>query len=453
MKNSPNLSKRITIPCKPDFGLLEKTYRKNELIVTFKCVPTPEEEKEVKDYFDKMGYPKIEIFRYDNCELPVQLWQAAGIDTVVSGNGVKAGTGPGTKTVGENYSLNFLSKIPQHHWNLTNKNPNWNITPRSTKGDIITIAVLDTGIDPFIVDPGYIATNITNIPGHECFADSPGGWNFIDDNVDIEDDNPGRHGSLVAQFIINEFKKSPTKTLQILPLKTHDRDGHGDLFKIFCAVYYAVAKGAKIINASWGFYYYEGEEFEQLKKLIGELKEEGVLFITAAGNKSDDDDKIATDILAHRGIVPTPSQLRDLAIHHFLPANLSDKAENLITVTTCNEDIVSATENYSKKFVDLGVIADKSENSSLLFKVPFEQIGTDEHIGGSSFATAIATGIIGANCNTALYTKDKINKKLFIDDLMKFSQNLRGVGLCQKFPALGNELIKDGICLQKRPEV
>ncbi|MEN0053885.1 MAG: S8 family serine peptidase [Mucilaginibacter sp.] len=446
-QNSAASVNRIT--CKPDFSLLEKSYKKNQLIVRFNNTPSDTEEEAVMGYFKQMGYSKIKVFRYSNCPLPVQLWEADGIDTVVSGKGVKAGTGPGTQTVGENYSLNFLSKIPNLSWNQPGQKSS--IEAPADKKEVVKVAVLDTGIDPFIVEPGYVGTNMENKPGYECFSDSPNGWNFINDSSDIEDDNPGRHGSLVTQFIINEFKKSPDKTVQIIPLKTHDSNGHGDLFKIFCAVYYAIAKGAKIINASWGFYYYEDEPLSQLNELIDILRQEGILFVTAAGNQSDADDTIAKAILAQRGINPTPSQLRNLAIHQFMPANLSEEAQNLITVTTSDGDIVSATENYSNVYVDMGVIADKAEDGSLVFEVPFKQIGPAEHIGGSSFATAIATGIIGANCDTGLYIPKKVNKQSFIDDLFVASENAGAAGLCQKFPALEDDLIKDGICVLKQP--
>ncbi|HMG07417.1 MAG TPA: S8 family serine peptidase, partial [Mucilaginibacter sp.] len=282
-KKPQQLFTRVAIPCKPNYSLLEKTYRKNQLIITFGKIPSDEEVKEVIGYFKEMGIKKIKVIKC-NCNMPVQLWLAKDIHTVVSGNGVKAGTGPGTRTVGESYSLNFLSKIPRHHWG---RKP-YPYTNPSAKEEIVTIAVLDTGIDLSIVDEGYISNNFQNKPGYECFSDAVNGWNFVDDNGDINDDNPGRHGSLVTQFIIKGFENS-AKSVKIIPLKTHDRNGNGDLFKIFCAIYYAIAKGAKIINASWGFYYYEEAPIKQLNALIATLKDEGILFITAAGNQSDAD--------------------------------------------------------------------------------------------------------------------------------------------------------------------
>jgi len=446
---SGNSSTSITIPCKPDYSFLEKTYRKNEIIVSFEEVPTKEQIEIVKGYFHKMGIKDIKINTCDNCELPVQLWQAENIHTIISGKTIKAGSGPGTGTVGEHYSLNFLSEIPYHNWDKSAKQTYK--AEKSTLKEVVTIAVLDTGIDPFIVDQGYIAHDLQNQPGNECFAEVQNGWNFVDNNADIEDDNPGRHGSLVTQFIINEFKKSEDRTVRIIPLKTHDRNGEGDLFKIFCAAFYAIAKGAQIINASWGFYYYESLPYEPLKILIDVLHNKGILLVTAAGNQDKSDDRIAEEIyrIKHHGGHLNAFQLRDLAIHQFLPACLSNTEANLITVTTTDGVNVAPTENHSNAFVDIGVIADKNQNEDLWFNVPFEQSSAGAVVRGSSFATAIATGIIGANCGSELYTANTINKQLFIAKLFEITRNIAGSDLCTKHAGLSQRLIKNGVCIQK----
>ena len=87
-----------------------------------------------------------------------------------------------------------------------------------------------------------------------------GGWNFANlstiDGIgsdDVDDDNDDKHGSLVSQFIINAFKKSQKNYVCIMPLKTHSADGRGDLFGITCAIHFAMANGANMINASWGY--------------------------------------------------------------------------------------------------------------------------------------------------------------------------------------------------------
>ena len=81
-----------------------------------------------------------------------------------------------------------------------------------------------------------------------------------------------------------------------MTLKTHDKNGSGDLFASICAIHYAMEKGAQIINASWGFYYYQDGPHPYLDYLITNvLRKKGILFVAAAGNKIDQVDEDAND--------------------------------------------------------------------------------------------------------------------------------------------------------------
>src|SRR5690606_17231168 len=132
---------------------------------------------------------------------------------------------------------------------------------------------------------------------NNCYVNDVAGWNFIGNNDNITDDNINLHGTLVSQYIVNEFKTSPNNFVQIMTLKTHDHTGYGDLFSTICAIHYAVDKGANIINASWGFYFYEDGSHPYLDSLITTgLKQKGILFVTASGNKIDEVDAYAKKI-------------------------------------------------------------------------------------------------------------------------------------------------------------
>ncbi|HEY2580802.1 MAG TPA: S8 family serine peptidase [Mucilaginibacter sp.] len=441
-----NLEKRIVIPCRPDYGLLEKTYRKNELIAIFDKQPTSEEINERKKYlFDRYGIENIKIMQCGCCcDLRVQLWLADDIHTVISGNPVTGGSGGSDHTVGDNYSLNFLSKIPTPKKVKPNKHPGDPHNPQiKLQEDLITIAVLDTGVDLDFVDNNYIGKNLLNKTGDPCFKDSLSGWNFVDNTPDTNDDNDHLHGTLVTQYIIDQFEdlseKEVKNELQIIPLKTHNKDGVGDLFAIYCAVHYAIAKGANIINASWGFYYYEDENTGAIKllcKLIEESKENGILFVTAAGNETGEDD-IAKEIYkVQHGNYPNSIILRDLDFNPFIPACLSAERDNMITVTTTDDQRVAPTENFSKEYVDLGVNYKAHSGQDFEFAIPFFETGTIDYISGSSFATAIASGVIGANCDKARYVRNTINRTSFINDL-------KAKGLCKENVTLKAK-IKDG---------
>lgn len=439
--------KKFAIRCKPDYSPVEKTYRKNQIIVTYDHFPTAADEEKVRSYFHDMGFDNIAVKKCSNCNMPVQLWQAAHIETVIVAKGVTAGSGPGTKTVGESYSLNFLNTIPHQDFEAPVTFPS-SAKSSLSPADEIRIAVLDTGIDTALVEGQYIAGSLPNAEGFGCFNQTAAGWNFIEENANYQDDSPGRHGSLVAQFIINEFKRYPGKRLQLIPVKTHDESGRGDLFTILCAIYYAIAKGANIINASWGFYFYEKQPLPQLQAVMQMLKKRGILFITAAGNQDAKDDKVATGVfLANTGVAPTPKQLRNLALHPFLPACMSRKGNNVLTVTTTDGERVAATANFSNRFVDMGVRSLIDRNGDLWFRVPFAQDGDPGLVRGSSFATAIATGVIGARCSNALFTPGKVSKTLFINDLAQRNLQGRGNPVCEHLEALDTSLIREGVCV------
>jgi hypothetical protein len=224
--------------------------------------------------------------------------------------------------------------------------------------------------------------------------------------------------------------------VRLIPLKTHDKNGEGDLFGIICAIHFAIAKKVKLINASWGFYSYSPFPNEYLKELITKiLKARGILFITAAGNQVASANDRANKIYSNQwGITLTDDELRNIEKHNFYPACLSFDDNTVISATTTYKETVSPTQNYSETFVDMGVDADKlvNEHSSMKFKAPFPN--SNSLISGSSFATAIATGLIGANCDAAMFNAataktDFINK---IPNLITDS------------PSLKNEFIKKG---------
>jgi hypothetical protein len=421
--------------------LISDTYRKHEIIVFFKKSPTQEEIDIVKESFKEYGIAAkaIRVKQCDNCDIPVLLFQADNIHTTISGEGVRAGSGPPSTTVGEEYSLNFFNQSPFDRRDVHEyRSGRSEYVP---KKENIIVAVIDTGLDTKLVDPHYVWTGSPRDNNPGCYKNVSTGWNFINDTADFTDDDPKRHGTVISQYIINQFQKSPENSVQIMPLKTHDKNGVGDLFNIICAIHFAMAKGANMINASWGFYYYFKEPIPYLKELITEiLPKHGILFVTAAGNQIDAEEIIAQQIyLSENGVSMTADQLRDLAIHNFYPAHLSTKKNSVITVTTTNGQIVSASQNYSSEFADLGVKADKEIPGHMQFQLPFA--GSSDFIGGSSFATAIATGLIGAFCEKSLFVPG-LEKK-------KFLKKLKDIGNLTLEMPLKPRLIKDGAMAKK----
>lgn len=403
---------------------------------------------------------EIEICKCDSCNCPVVLLKGDGLDSIIVNEGVEAGTVSPTGKVGDEYSLNFYKKFPIHRMNKIGLEKNLK-NEIGEKKDRIVVAVLDTGLDTNLIDDRYLWKNPDQSTETACYKDAKSGWNFVENCSHYHDDDEGKHGTIVSQYIINEFTNSSSiNSVQIMPLKTHDASGRGDLFGSLCAIYFAMVKGANIINASWGLYCYYGDPFRLMSLLIKKkLQEQGILFITAAGNRDADEEIVAKEIYKDRypkRKEPTDEQLRNLAIHHFYPAHLSlERPEDVngnsvITVTTTDGKEVCGTQNHSNQFVDLGIEADEvTANKDMKFEVPFPCKPPNDkppynQISGSSFATAIATGVISAYCPKELF-KANLNKSQFISCLKGSSAIL-----LESNDNLG-EQIKDGLYIKKRP--
>lgn len=422
-KTPQRLSKRVILydnkhPQKINVSRLSAACRQDEAIVyldksTYPQHKVAEKIDSIKAKYkndDGITIDKIQPVKCDNCDIDIPLFRLYGKDIHIKvADTLPGGTGPTPKTAGEYHFPNFLSRIPHSAWEQPNHSEKW--PPYQTKKETVTIAVLDTGIDTDnLVNPAYICDDFTQGKDVPCFSNvTKGGWNFLDNNDKYSDDNKGKHGSLVSQYIINQFKDSD-KGVKIMPLKTHNKDGEADLTSIICAIHFAIVKGANIINASWGFYYYWNDNRNFLnffKNLIGnELQKKGILFVTAAGNRIPQEDILADDIYDSRyGVHLKANELRDLRIHKYFPAHLSHAESNIVTVTTTTTGGtgISPEQNYSNRDVDLGVKADAGPNTDPGFEVPFKLNPGAPPVAGSSFATAIATGIIGAKSDRKLY--------------------------------------------------
>ena len=164
----------------------------------------------------------------------------------------------------------------------------WSVTTGSPS---TVVAVLDTGID--LTNPefaGRIWTNPTaNTDGH---VGDLHGWNFVNNSGSVAD-NSG-HGSHVSGILAaagnNGYGIAGVDWgTQIMPLKILDAQGNGTTDAAVAAIYFAVAHGARVINASWG-----GDSYSQaFLSALQYADSKGVVFVTAAGNDSANNDAAA----------------------------------------------------------------------------------------------------------------------------------------------------------------
>jgi subtilisin family serine protease len=227
----------------------------------------------------------------------------------------------------------------------------WNFIDERGPGEKVVVALIDSGVD--ITHPEFQGMLI---PGYD-FAN----------NDDTPEDDSG-HGTKVCGILgalgnNNEGIAGVAWDINmtIMPLKfmkNNEGKTTGNLSDAVDAIYYAVDNGAKIINASWGFYSYS----HALEDVIKYAENHDVLFVASAGNKGQNND----------------------ASDHF-PSNYS--FDNIIAVAALDTDgSLASFSNYGSKNVDIvapGVgITTTTINS-----------GYVSWVSGTSFSTPVVTAV------------------------------------------------------------
>ena len=191
----------------------------------------------------------------------------------------------------------------------------WDIEHDSSN---IVVAVTDTGIDyehPDVnanmwLNPGEDMP-VVGIPDDNDFndVDDDGnfkvddlfGWDFAGDSMadlfDADNDpmDPLGHGTHVAGIIGAEGNNNQGVTgvcwnvkLMALKIAADDSDGEILASEAILAIQYAIDKGANVINASWGGY----GDSQALYDVIAQARNNGILFIAAAGNEGINNDSL-----------------------------------------------------------------------------------------------------------------------------------------------------------------
>ena len=145
----------------------------------------------------------------------------------------------------------------------------------------VKVAVLDTGID-------YTHPDLKN----RVLVDK--GYNFINNNNDVLDDNG--HGTHVSGIIAAEANNkvgiagiTGNLDVKIIPIKVLDENGEGDAEGIARGIVYAVDRGADIINLSFGTKY----KNKLISEAINYAKNKGVFVVAAAGNENENSDNFS----------------------------------------------------------------------------------------------------------------------------------------------------------------
>ena len=180
-------------------------------------------------------------------------------------------------------------------WDITTGNP-----------DII-IAVIDTGVDYSHPDlANNIWVNPSEIPGDGLDNDGNGyiddvyGWDFAGndetdpDDADSDPMDVDGHGTHVAGIIAAEGNNGIgiagvcwNAKIMVLKVQADKSDSMLD-WDIIEAMHYAIAKGARIVNCSFG----GGGRADNEDEALTLLQNAGIIAVCAAGNAGTDNDKI-----------------------------------------------------------------------------------------------------------------------------------------------------------------
>jgi subtilisin family serine protease len=145
----------------------------------------------------------------------------------------------------------------------------WGVTTGSAS---VKVAVVDSGVDRTHPD---------------LFANLAPGYDFAYDDSDPTDYEG--HGTHVAGIIAARGNNGIGVTgvawqTSLIPVQALDATGEGTTSDIVAAYGYAVAKGARIVNASFGGSSFSQSEYNAIKAAPN------VLFVAAAGNETANDD-------------------------------------------------------------------------------------------------------------------------------------------------------------------
>ena len=136
------------------------------------------------------------------------------------------------------------------------------------KENIVTIAVIDTGID-------Y---------NHSIFKDKLlySGYDFINNDDDPYDDNLQGHGTHVAGIIADSTRE--LDNIKILPIKALNSLGTGTISSLGNSIRYAIDSNVDIINLSLGLA--NKTHSNLIEELILEAVNSGITVVNAAGNSN-----------------------------------------------------------------------------------------------------------------------------------------------------------------------
>jgi subtilisin family serine protease len=232
--------------------------------------------------------------------------------------------------------------VPPHPSLITNLG-----LPPAVKNPVI-VAVLDTGLDlnneafkPYLWVNSVEATGKPGIDDDKNgFVDDINGYNAVDRGAPPQDDSKISHGTLVTSVLFNDYLDLPSTAkwpFKILPVKILGKTTLGEPSDMESGLRYVIQfhkqhKLPLIINASW--IWMGNNPPPQLRELIKEAGDEGILFVTSIGNNEKGIESPAYP-------APASYELSNIVS----VGSINEKTGELSLFSKPNADIVAPGEN------------------------------------------------------------------------------------------------------------
>jgi subtilisin family serine protease len=242
---------------------------------------------------------------------------------------------PNDRSFGEQWGLRNLGHFDGKAGADISATAAWDVTTATNA----IVAVVDTGVSYKHPD---LAGNTWKNAGDPVNGQDDDGDGFSDDVYgadffanDSNPDDDGGHGTHVAGIIGAQGNNATGVTgvnwdVNVMALKFLDENGEGNTADAANAIDFAVAHGARIVNASWG-----GPSFSQA--LYGSIRragERGAMVVAAAGNEGVNADT-------------RPDYPAAFDLPNIVSVAATDRADRLLDFS-----------NYGAKSVDLGAPGD-----------------------------------------------------------------------------------------------
>jgi Subtilase family len=256
---------------------VETPFVEKEVIMNFDGTD-PVGQAELTQYLLSKNFKKVDSC---SCTKGIELWRYAGADDVEL-NGI-VGDVPKQPTeavgLGLNYVVGFVSPRPTDQIPVNTKNTN-PVSPKKT-----VVGVIDSGVDTVhSVIKDFLFKNTTANPACNGKPEGRYGYNSANPASPEPVDGFG-HGThingIISGMFDNESGDHYGVELDLLNVKFAD-GASSTLFDAICGAYYAIDKGAGVINASWG--YHDTVAPMLFESLLKTLQTKNVAMVAAVGN-------------------------------------------------------------------------------------------------------------------------------------------------------------------------